>query len=143
MRRCVLHVTIATVILPNTHGMQAYNQSVADRLPLTMDVKEFLTAVHSLGQKDEVTISSVAPGITSGLIDVQAQSVRLTIMGRFHAVVQLMFELETTVRMVELTEIEAVASTKPGETEDMIEVKLDARLFARPAKAPILSQNDG
>lgn len=123
--------------------LETYNQSIANRIPSALDVKEFLTVVHSLGQKEGVAISSVTPGITSELIGVQQQSVRLTMVGRFRAIVQMMYELETMARIVDIMELDAMSSTKPGETEDAIDVKLDVRLFARPTKAPVLLQNSG
>ncbi len=122
--------------------LESYTHQVAEQIPPVLNVKEFLATVHSLGQQQDVTISNVTPSISSELVSIQQQPISLTLVGQFHAIVQLMYELETMNRMIDLSDLEVRARDK-ATSDGVLEVKLNVRLYARPAKSPLPVQNNG
>lgn len=139
---CKQKSTQLTLLNGELGQLEAYNQQAAERIPAALNVKEFLATVHSLGQREDVTISNVTPGIAANLVGTQQHPISLTLVGKFHAIVQLMYELETMNRMVDLSDLDVRALDKPG-MEDQLEAKLNVRLFVRPVKPPVPSQNNG
>lgn len=139
---CQQQSTQLTVLNRELGQLQAYNEKLAEQIQATLNVREFLSTVHSLGQQEGVTISNVTPGIAIELVGIQQQPISLTLVGRFHAIVQLMVELETMARMVDLSDLDIRSMDKPG-MEDQLEVKLNVRLLARPAKSSLAAQNSG
>ena len=97
---CKQQSTQLTVLNRELGQLQAYNEKLAEQIQATLNVREFLSTVHSLGQQEGVTISNVTPGIAIDLVGIQQQPISLTLVGRFHAIVQLMYELETMARRV-------------------------------------------
>jgi Tfp pilus assembly protein PilO len=129
--------------LNNELGLLAeYNEKMAERIPSALNVKDFLATVHSLGQREEVTISAVTPGLATDLVGSQQQPVSLTLIGDFPAIVRVIYELETMNRMVDLSDLDIRPLGKAG-SDGQLEAKVNVQLYARPAKSAATSQNDG
>ncbi len=132
--------------LPALHSdlalLETINRQMTERVPESINVREFVAAIYEMGERRGVSITSVTPQIATHLVTFQQQPVTLTLGGRFHAIVELLHELETTEHLVELTDIEVKPTAKPGETQGSLEVKVDVRLFARPIKPRLLSQTN-
>jgi Tfp pilus assembly protein PilO len=122
--------------------LAAYNEKMAERVPPALNVKDFLATVHSLGQRESVTISAVTPGLAHDLVGSQQQPVTLTLVGEFPAIIRLIYELETMTRMVDLSDLDMRTLDKAG-SERQLEAKLNVHLYARPAKPSPTSKNDG
>jgi Tfp pilus assembly protein PilO len=139
---CKKQGTQLTALNVELGQLQAYNQMMSERIPVALNVKDFLATVHSLGQREGVTIAAVTPGIAADLVGIQQQQISVTLVGEFHAIARLMYELEAMTRMVDLSDLDIRTIDKAG-MEDQLEAKLNVRLFARPAKPPLPSQNSG
>jgi len=139
---CQKQSTQLTALYAELGQLQAYDDKMSERIPTALNVKDFLSTVHSLGQREGVTIAAVTPGLAADLVGIQQQQISVTLVGRFHAIARLMFELEAMTRMVDLTDLDIRTVDKTG-MEDQLEAKLNVRLFARPAKSPPPSQNNG
>ena len=122
--------------------LESYTHQVAEQIPPALNVKEFLATVHSLGEQEDVKIPNVTPSISSELVTIQQQPISLTLVGQFRAIVQLMYELETMNRMIDLSDLEVRAIDK-ATSNGALEVKLNVRLYARPAKSSLPVQNNG
>jgi Tfp pilus assembly protein PilO len=122
--------------------LETANQRAAAEIPPALNVKEFLATVHSLGHQAGVTVSNVTPGIAADLVGVQQQPISLALVGRFRPAMQLVYELETMGRLVELADLD-IRTLEKGAAEDLLEVKLTVRLFARPPKSTPPAQNSG
>jgi len=139
---CKLQSTQLAFLNSELGQLEAYNEKMAEQIPTVLNVKDFLSTVHSLGQREGVTISTVTPGFATELVGNQQQPVSVTLVGKFQAIVQLMHELETMSRRVDLPDLDIRTLDKLG-TGDQLEAKLNVRLFARPAKTASTSPNDG
>ncbi len=132
--------------LPMLNGeleqLESYNRQVAERIPAVLDVREFLKTMHGLGQQHAVTISTWSPSLASDLVGIKQQPVSLTVVGKFQAIVKMIYDLEAMDRLVELTDLDMKVKDVAGRAEDMVEAKLSVRLFARPPKSPANSQNN-
>jgi len=133
--------------LPSLKGelalLETYNRTGAERIPPAMNVKEFLAAVHSLGQREDVNVANMTRGITTEFAGLQQQPINLTLVGKFNSIVHLMYELETMNRIIELSDLDIRSLDKTATQDDMLEVKLAVRLYARPPKLPPPTQNNG
>jgi Tfp pilus assembly protein PilO len=123
--------------------LETATRRAAEQLPPALNVKEFLATVHSLGHQADLTISNVTPGIVTDLVGVQQQPIGLTLVGRFRSIMKLVYELEQMGRLVELSDLDMRSLEKAGQREDMLEVKVTVRLFARPPKGPPASNAPG
>lgn len=121
--------------------IEAHNKQVAERIPETLNVKDFLAAVYSLGQSDSVKVSTVTPQIMTKLVDVQQQNIRLSLVGPFPAIVGVIHKLETMLRKVEITDVEVTRESKADTGADFVEVHLGINLFARPPKSAGTSES--
>lgn len=139
---CKQQGTQLTALNGELGQLQAYNDKISERIPAALNVKDFLSTVHSLGQREGVAIANVTPGLAADLVGIQQQQISVTLIGRFQAIVQLMYELEATTRMVDLSDLDVRTVDKPG-MEHQLEAKLNVRLFARPPKSPAPAQNNG
>jgi Tfp pilus assembly protein PilO len=122
--------------------LEAVSEQATKEIPTALNVREFLSTVHSLGSQAGITISNVTPGIATEIAGVQQQPVSLALVGQFRPAMQLIHELETMGRLVELTDIDIRAVDKGG-ASDRLEFKLSVRLFARPPKSANPTQNNG
>jgi Tfp pilus assembly protein PilO len=139
---CKQQSTQLTVLNSELRQLQAYNDKMAERIPAALNVKDFLSTVHSLGQREGVTISNVTPGLPADLVGIQHQQISVTLVGRFQSIAQLIYQLEAIPRMVDLSDLDIRTVDKAG-MEDQLEAKLNVRLFARPPKSPPRSQSNG
>jgi Tfp pilus assembly protein PilO len=123
--------------------LQTANQRAMEQIPNALNVKEFLATVHSLGHQAGITISNVTPGIVSEVVSIQQQPISLALVGRFTAIMRLVYDLETMGRIVELTDLDIRSLDKTAALEDTLEVKLTIRLFAQPPKSAPPTQTNG
>ena len=121
--------------------LSGYSREMADRVPATLNIREFHAAVHDMSEKHGVALSSNTPQIATELVGFQQQPATLTFAGRYHGVVAMFNELETMTPLVEVTSVDLKPTAKPGDPDATLEVKVDLKLFARPAK-PVTSKNN-
>ena len=138
--RCKMAATRLVMVNTDLALLETANKRAAEQIPTALNVKEFLATVHSLGHQAGLTISNVTPGMVPELVGVQQQPVSLALVGRFHQVMQLIYDLETKGRMVELSDLDMRARDKGSRDEETLEVKLTVRLFAQPPKTSLPTQ---
>jgi len=109
--------------------LQRYVGEIESQLPEQLELARFLSHLYALAKELGVEIVQTQPQVPSRLIDLQIQAIHLTLTGTSPAISRLIYGLETSPRLIELTALELRTGSRkrPG----LVEAQIESRLFAR------------
>jgi Tfp pilus assembly protein PilO len=112
--------------------IEAFKNTLMRALPAGLDDNGFLVQVHQLADQRDLSIKNVTPQPPAPLLDLQQKTIRLEVTGGFASLTNLVYQLESMPRVVELGDFE-LERDKSG---DLLAAKLDVKLYARSPASP-------
>jgi len=109
--------------------LHRYIAEIEQQLPDELNLPRFLSDLYAIAKELGVDIVQTQPQVPSRLVQLQTQPAHLTLAGRAPAIAELIYQLETGPRLIELTSLQMRASKR--RRAGQVEAEIESRLFAQ------------